>query len=214
MKLHHSLIAMLGVILAAIACMPSAFAQDPEWKPTKADNGPWEALDNVLEDAQSVLYLDSSCKVVAFLIPDAADLPKYVPKARQLRSRWFDRKRSTTVTGCTTPATFLDTTFVIGPNANACKPGQLLSDAQLVGVTCQIAPNNVANLIVLDAKHDPLLILDGQLAKRLAPIRFPATHLSRTAFDAACAPAIPSPCLAPRSGVTKIINGQQVCVCQ
>lgn len=220
MKPHRSL-TLLGVTLTAFISVPMARAADPTWPglPEKPASTPWDALDAALGDAQSVLYLDSSCKVVAFLIPDPADIDRYVPKVKKLLPRWYERKLTNSVScpdfsSPNPPIDFSDTTFVVGPKPAACKPGVVATDADLAGTICQIVPMSVANLIVLNSNHDPLLILDGQSAARFATARFPATYLAHIAGGLGCSPAYPSPCLAPKSGVNKVIGGRNTCVCQ
>ena len=204
-----------GLILVAIATLvlaPLAHAE-PNWLPGSRADAPWDELDDVLKDATSVLYLNGSCEVVAMLTPDPAYLDDYVPKVKKIREYWYDRVPTNTM-NCGTSSKFLETKWLSGAVQQACNPNQMVGDAGLAGVECGIYKPAIKNLIVLNANHDALLVLKGSTAGKFAAASFSATILGRTRYAPACTPAIPSPCMAPKSGVLKLVNNVYVCVCQ
>lgn len=209
----HSLQKLLWITVATIICVPIAYAVD-DWTPGTRTETPWSNLDASLDDAVSVLYLDNTCRVIALLSPDPADMSRYLPTTKKLLPRWYDRVVTNSV-NCTTPIVFLPTVPKGGTAPAICDPNALVlgDDALAVGI-CQIVPMDVANLIALDAQQRPLLVLEGQSAANFARGRFPATILTRTRFTGACSPAIPSPCLAPKSGVIVKSGNVSVCRCQ
>lgn len=204
-----------GVILATLATV--ATADPPNWDPRAVDTVPFENVD--LASAQSVLYLDNACSVVAFIVPKTDELGTYLPKLGLVKKRWWERAeiyRHPAKDPCPSKSTFLDAELVSGANAKACQPNELVSAADLTDVICRIKHDKITSVIVLDPFHEPVLILEGKLAYTTARDTVPATNLGRAKFlvGAPCSPTTPSPCYPPKQGVLKTINGQQVCVCQ
>jgi len=211
MKSLNFLKLLVGTFFAILATT----AHSQNWNPAKSSRIPFDRLEASLDGAQSVLYLDNSCKVVAFVVPN--DPESYVFPTRQVRTRWDDRTPiyHHPAGGCpNTSITFLDADMVSGGNPNACKPNVLVTDADLTGVTCRINRNIITSIVVLDPLHSPLLIVEGKLAHDAAPDTVPATVLGRTSFQIGnpCSPT--TPCTPPKAGTMKNINGQLVCVCQ
>ena len=204
---------LLWMTMATMIWIPIAYAID-DWIPGTRTETPWGSLDATLDNAVSVLYLDNTCRVIALLSPDPADMSRYLPTTKKLLPTWYDRIVTNSVS-CTTPIVFLPTTPKGGTAAAICDPNAAgVVDNDLATGICQIIPNDVANLIALDAQQRPLLVLEGQSAKTFARGRFPAVVLTRTKFAAGCTPAIPSPCLAPKTGVIVKSGTVSACRCQ
>jgi hypothetical protein len=196
---------VLGTLLAVLATT----AQSQKWDPTAPSTNNAANLAN----AASVLYLDDSCNVVAWVI----DLPSpqyYVFPTRNDRLPTAFSPTYQHAGAC--PGKFLDAALVGAGDPDACK-----TDSTAVTIIgnerCRISRDLVTSIIVLDQALQPLLIVEGQLANDSAPGVVPARILGRKdpVGGHPCPNPIPPPCSPqpPHASTLMNLNGVLTCVC-
>ncbi len=216
-RANVSLIALLSIVCT------SAFTDDSgNWNPAVPNTSRFEDLERDLMGAAAFLYLTLDCKVVALVVPEGSKVGDYLPSADKIKRVWANRARKylpNPGNACTAAAgsmTFLAADNLTNPGQpDPCDPNKNVNESALPGITCGVKHSEIDAVIVLDEDFDPLVILRKQLARSSASYQVPATFLGRKEFThvAPCSPTVPSPCPLPRTGQTKLINGQQVCVC-
>lgn len=209
----------LSTCLATVITGAANAQVNPTWR-IDASKVPFQVLDIHLDGAESVLYLNNRCEVVAWIIPSDADAASLIPSARKISGQWHHRTTeysptAENVPSCPDPLVFLDTTLESGANPDACKPNVLLGSDQLSDARCKIDSAAVDTAIVLDKFVQPIVIVNGELAKKVTPPSIPAVQLGRTDFTPGnpCSPALPPPCNPPRVGKEKKIGNATYCVC-
>ncbi len=208
-----------AVLLAGVA--QGAYSQ--EWNPSGVDLEPLTSVSQRMKEAQLFLYLDKDCNRLAVVapMPETNEGNAFVPDLSMVRAQDRLRTMPEPQKCAKTPNKWKPLRDVNSGGSDttsrACDPRTAVPtddsfEAERASTSCMLDTAEVQFLVILDSSRDPILMIEGQSARRASPPTIPSRLLAFQRGDpSGCSPVTPTPCPPPRTG--KFIGNPPTCIC-